>query len=335
MIKSVLIGFGGIAQAHRSGYSKLAKDGKIKLVAAYDICPERFEGNIEINLGKAEINENENIKFYTDLEEMLAAEKPDMVDICIPSYLHADMAIDMLGRGYNVMSEKPMSLDSENCARMLDAAKKAKGKLMIGQCLRFYPQYQFLKECIGSGKYGKVLSAFFQRLSAPPIWGWENWFMDYSKSGGCITDLHIHDIDMVRYLFGEPDAVSCRAGHSLTKYDTVQTSLFYGDTPVTAVGDWTLTQYNFTAGYRVDFEGATVAFENGAVKVYPKDGSEVFSPELDDVDGITAELEYFAGIIESGAENTENPPESAAKTIKLIETMKKSADEGGKIIDFN
>ncbi len=334
MVKSVLIGFGGIAQAHRSGYSKLADEGKIKLVAAYDICPERFEGKIEINLGKAEVGENESIKFYTNLEEMLNTEKPDMVDICIPSYLHADMAIYMLRRGYHVLSEKPMSLDFENCQRMLDAAKDAKGQLMIGQCLRFYPQYQFLKECIDSGRYGKVLSAFFHRLSAPPVWGWENWFMDYSKAGGCITDLHIHDIDMVRYLFGEPDAVSCRAAHSITKYDSVQTSLFYGDTPITAVGDWTLAQYKFNAGYRVDFEGATVAFENGKVKVYPKDETAPFSPDIENVDGITAELRYFADIIEEGKENTENPPASAAMTVKLIETMKKSADEGGKITVF-
>ena len=139
---------------------------------------------------------------------------------------------------------------------------------------------------------------------------------------------------MVRYLFGEPEAVSCRAGHSVTKYDTVQTSLFYGDTPVTAIGDWTLTQYKFAASYRVDFEGATVAFENGEVKVYPKDGGEIFSPELSDIDGITAEIEYFADVIEKGLENTENPPKSAAITVKLIETMRDSADQDGKIVEF-
>lgn len=330
MLKAGLIGFGGIAQAHRKAYEHLAEQGKIELVCAYDIRQEAFEEKVEINL-ETESSDDRNIRFYTDLEEMLKNEELDLVDIAVPSYLHRDYAIDMLKRGYNVMSEKPMALNFADCQKMLEAADGAKGHFMIGQCLRFYPQYVFLKDCIDSGKYGKVLSATFHRISSPPVWGWENWFMDYEKSGGCITDLHIHDVDMVRYLFGEPKAVSCYATSTLTKYDSCQTTFKFDDISVLAIGDWTIKDYRFSSGYRVNFEKSTIAFEDKKVTIYPCDG-EPIDVELPKYNGIEGELSYYTDVINGKIENTKNHPTSAANTIKLIEKMKQSADLGGDLI---
>lgn len=335
MLKAGLIGFGGIAQAHKNGYALLEREGKVRLTCACDIRPETFSGKVEINLKLEDSAESSPIRFYEDLDEMLRKEELDFVDICVPSYLHREMAVKMLTRGYHVLSEKPMALSFADCRAMLDAEQKSGKHFMIGQCLRFFPQYEYLKACIDDGRFGKTLSAFFSRLSAPPVWGWENWFMDAAKSGGCITDLHIHDIDIVRYLFGEPEAVSCRVSHSLTRYDSVQTSLFYGGLPVTAVGDWTLEKIPFAASYRVGFEKATVLFEGGVVTVYPKDGGEPFRPEMSEQDGYTREIAYFCDVILGKTENDRNPASSAANTIRLIEVMKQSADADGKKILFS
>ena len=83
------------------------------------------------------------------------------------------------------------------CEKMLEAEKSSGKHFMIAQCLRFFEGYVYLKECIDDGRYGKVLGAFFERNSAQPTWGWENWFMDYERCGGAIMDIHIHDIDIV------------------------------------------------------------------------------------------------------------------------------------------
>ena len=334
MLQAAIIGFGGIAQTHKSGYAKLEQEGKVRLVAACDIRKEAFEKAVEINIKSDTPDKANNFHTYTDLEKMLANEQIDYIDICLPTFLHKEYAIRMMERGYHVLCEKPMSLTFEACGEMLEAEKRTGKHLMIAQCLRFFPDYEYLKECMTDHRFGKVLSAQFSRVSPPPVWGWENWFMDGSRSGGCITDMHIHDIDVVRYLFGEPEAVSCRAGHSVSRYDTVQTALFYGGTPVTAIGDWTLSKIPFRASYRVDFEAATVVMEGGKVTVYPKGEKEPFAPELKKSDGYTAEISYFCDMILGKTENTKNPAVSAARSIRLIETMKQSADQNGKQLPF-
>ena len=336
MINVGMIGFGGIAQAHKAAYKALVQQGKnVHLEAVCDIDPDRFQKNTKINIKTDNGLLDEDVHCYTDLDKMLASEQIDLIDICLPTPLHADMAIAMLKRGYHVLSEKPMSRNYIDCQRMLAAAEKAKGRLMIGQCLRFYPQYDYLKQCIDDGRYGRPRSAFFQRLSGPPVWGWNNWYMDYEKSGGCITDMHIHDIDMARYLFGEPKAVSCCTQDDISQSAIVHTRLYYDNLPVLAIGDWSLTGYNFQHKYSVGFEKASVVFENDQVSVYPKDGGTPFSPDIHPRDGIEGEIEYLIGLIETDSLNQKNPPQSAALSLKLIETMRSSAEQGGVTLPFN
>ncbi len=335
MLKAALIGYGGIAKAHQSGYTRLEKDGKVKLVAACDICEDAFEQKTKINID-SDTSQEISFRCYTDIEEMLSNEKLDFVDICVPSFLHREMAVKMLERGYNVLCEKPMALNSADCEVMLEAERRSGKHFMIAQCLRFFPEYQYLKDCIDDGRFGKVLGAFFNRNSAQPLWGYQNWYTDYERCGGAVMDIHIHDIDMVRYIFGEPETVSCRASDCKTKYDIVQTSLYYGDTPVSANGCWTAGRIKFAASYKVDFEKATVIYENGAVTVYPEDiEAEHYKPELTGYDGYTEEISYFCDVVEGKIQNTRNPASSAAKTIRLVEAMRRSADMNGNKIVFN
>jgi predicted dehydrogenase len=335
MINVVLVGFGGIAQAHRNSYDKLMNQGlPVKLKAACDINPERFVKAAEINLKIENAGKKSVINTYTDLEEMLAKEKPDLVDICLPTPLHAGTAVEMLRRGYHVLSEKPMARTYELCQTMLEAARQAKGQLMIGQCLRFFPQYEYLKSLIDSNEYGPVRSAVFQRLSGSPIWAWENWYMDYDRSGGCLLDMHIHDLDMIRNLFGEPDAVSCRTQNYRSKMDAVQSNFYYPDKPVVAIGDWSLDGTGFYHGFRIGFEQASVIFDSNEVKVYPRDG-QAFRVDLPyDQDGILREIAYFISLIESSSANLRNPPQSAALTVRLAESLRDSALQGGARLPF-
>lgn len=334
MINAALIGFGGIAVSHRQAYANLERQGIAKLVAACDVDPKAFDRKIKINLDTGTGILDEKLNFYTDLDRMLEKEKIDLIDICLPTYLHAEYASRMLLAGYNVMSEKPMALGAEDCEVMLRAARESGKHLMIGQCLRFYPAFDFVKAAIEDGSFGELQSASFSRLSAPPTWGFENWFMDPERSGGCMTDLHVHDVDIIRYLFGEPEAVECRASSSVSRHDTVHSCFFYGGKPVSAIGDWTLTGMSFRAEAIIGFERATLKIDGTKLTVYPKDGSESYLAELCNISGIEGELAYFSGVITGERENTKNPPESAARTIRLVEALRESADSGGKLIRF-
>ncbi|HBP38607.1 MAG TPA: gfo/Idh/MocA family oxidoreductase [Clostridiales bacterium] len=336
MINVGLLGFGGIAQVHRAAYDSLARKGfPVCLKSACDIDPEQFTRKIAINLGTAAVDEKNQMQGYTDLDEMLAQEDLNLIDICLPTPLHAANAIAMLNRGYNVLSEKPMARTLSMCNDMLAAAEKAEGRLMIGQCLRFYPQYEYIKDLIDKGTYGRVISGFFERISGPPIWAWQNWFMDYERSGGCLLDMHIHDLDMMRYLFGEPESVSCRTQNVQSKMDVVHSRLNYADKPVFAIGDWSLDGVPFRHGYRIGFEQATVVFDSSVVTVYPRSGASFTADLPYEEGGIEREIAYFISLIESGRPNEKNPPESAALTVRLAETLRDSALQGGIQLPFS
>lgn len=334
MIRVAILGFGGIAQAaHLPAYQKLEKEGKAKLVAVCDIDPARFEGNMEINIGGGDAALSDGVGKYTDWKEMVEKETFDMVDICVPTYLHADMAIEMLNRGYHVLSEKPMSLCYEDCLRMCEAARSADRRLMIGQCLRFGNEYAFLKDAIENNTFGKAVTGMFRRMSGPPIWGWDNWFMDYERSHGCVLDMHIHDVDMVRHLFGEPEAVSCNTQDIYSRRDVAHTQLYYPEHTMLVIGDWSQQGLPFTCDYRVAFEKATVDFAAGQITVYPREG-EAYTPDWQPNNFYESEIEYFVDMLESGAANTLNPPESAARSVKLIAALCESADKKGEKLPY-
>ena len=322
-----MIGFGGIAQVHKAAYAELEKEGKARLAAVCDTDPASFDKKIEINIGGGDKGEND-FGAYTDLEEMLRCEHLDMIDICVPTYMHAETAAEMLRRGYDVLSEKPMALRYSECASMLEVAKSSGRRLMIGQCLHFFPEYEYLKGVVVSGEFGRPLSGFFQRLSTPPVWGWQNWYLDGARSGGCLQDMHIHDIDMTRWLFGDPDHVSCRSKSTVGDWDMAHSVLCFGEMTVTVIGDWSLPNVPFDASYRVAFERATVFCSGGRVTVVPAEG-ESWSPELPDVNGYAREIAYFIGLLLSGEENTVNLPEDAAASLRIIERLRESAVNGG------
>lgn len=332
MLKSVIVGYGGISRAHKPGYERLEKEGKVKLVGAYDIDPEAFVVNKKLNIALEPSEFDKSLHFYTDLYEMLEKEKPDFVDICAPTYVHKELAIKILEAGYNVLSEKPMALTAADGEEMIAAAKKNGKHLMIAQCVRFGNDIQYVKKIIEDGRYGKPMAALCTRTSLTPTWGYEQWFSDRERSGGCLTDMHIHDIDLLRYLFGEPSAVSSRVAY-VKPHESVHTSLFYDGISATAIGEWATSSVSFSRGYRITFERAVIILGDD-LKIYPEDGEPFVPEDYVPADVYRAEISYFCDVVSGKTENLIAPPEDTVKTMRLIEAMRKSADESGKIIDF-
>lgn len=341
-VKVGLLGFGGISKSHFRGYEQLASENAgVELVAICDIDPEQFKKaeaiNIDTGKGKYDLSKQ---RLYTDVDDMLANEELDMVDICLPTYLHAEYAIKMLKAEKNVLCEKPMSLRYEDCLKMIDAAREVGKRLMIGQCLRFEPLYTCLKDFVDSGEFGKVRYMFFDRLSGLPRWGFEGWYRDEKRSGDCPLDLHIHDVDMIRFLVGEPESVSAVTQSGTTPKQLIHSTFKYKDIPVVvATGSW-LEGYKkgFEMKYRVGFEKAEVVLDGGKVTVYPMDktlnGGEPYVLELPHKNRMAEEIRYLAHSIEDAAfVNETNTPESAAATVALVEKLRLSAELGGKEIE--
>ncbi len=326
MLKVAMVGFGGIAQIHRYVYWYLAeKLGKpVELVAAFDVNPAKFTEKTTINIPLGEMPEDKPIHFYTDLDEMLEKEKPDFVDVCLPTKFHASTTVDLLKRGYPVLCEKPMSFAYEDCLSMLDAARESGKKLMIGHCVRFAPEYEYLHELVTSGTYGKVISSEFYRYSPPPFWSKNAWQLNVKESGGCLFELNIHDVDYVRYLFGDPMEASCTLESRVLDQDTLECKLNYGDHVATVKGGWLKPEDAFSAGYEVKLEGATVCLKAGEVTL-TENGKEEKKIEINNREYIIGEIAYWVDVLLGETENTKNAPEDSAKTILLLHKLLESA----------
>lgn len=335
MQKVVIWGCGGIARFHMAAYRKLAYEGNaVCLAAACDMNPKAFESNIKINISTEQTQaETQKINYYTDIDEMLDAEKPDVVDICLPAFLHTDAIIGMLNKNYNVICEKPMALNYEDCKKILAAEEKSSAKLMIAHQLRFDPAYTYLKETIRSEKFGKPLSASFSRLSPPPTWGNGSWHLDKSKCGGVRIEMSVHDVDMANWLFGKPTGVSCYTGGHISGCDSMQALLYYPDNiSVHIEGDWSFYKtFSFYYSYRVNFERATLEMDNrqGCI-LYTEDGSRKI--EFPETDAMLEEIRYFIDAVRNDKKIETASPESVSETMKIEDLLFESAEHGGKLI---
>ena len=341
MVKVGIWGYGGIASIHRRNYAALEAEGiPVKLVSVCDIREEQFTQEVAINITDPNAKPLPPIeKTYTDIDDMLANEDLDMIDICLPGFMHREAAIKCLKMGYHVLSEKPMALKEEDVDAMIKVAKESKGILQIGQCLRFNPQNQFIREAIKTGKYGKVINATFLRHSSAPLWSWENWFMDKEKSGGVLFDLHCHDIDLINFFFGLPKKVSTLTTGVEEKFsgvDTAFTTLVYDDGKVvSAKADWMLPKsYQFEAKYIINFEKATLAAEKGGKLVIYTDDERIESDIMPKEHNIGAEIRYLVSRIENGVVDDIIPIESTANTIRLECAMKKSSENCGQFVEL-
>jgi UDP-N-acetylglucosamine 3-dehydrogenase len=190
-----IVGAGAIAQAcHFAGYKK---DRRAKIVAFADPAEERHP-EILGQFGKS-------IRPYTDHKAMLKNEELDAVSICTPTLFHAQQTIDAFRAGCHVLCEKPMATKLGDADRMIEAARKARRKLMIGFTHRLYTGTQKCREVIKSRKIGKVFMIRVRFAHGGPYPGWAKnaWFYNPKlAAGGALLDMGIHAIDMCHWLIG-------------------------------------------------------------------------------------------------------------------------------------
>ncbi|MCA0757326.1 Gfo/Idh/MocA family oxidoreductase [Paenibacillus sp. N4] len=331
MLKVGLIGFGFMGRMHFDNYVRLAAEGApVQLVSICDLRIEELKngaawGNIATGQSIYDLSP---YRLYDDIATMLEHEQLDIVDIALPTKLHADLTCSLLERGIHVLCEKPVAFTSEDGRRMADTAKKTGSTFMVAQCLRFWPAYEYLKSCVEDGRYGAVTSGSFFRGGGSP----QGWFLDGEQSGGCILDMHIHDVDMINWLFGKPDRVSAIARSVIpgSGYDIVSANYMYPDGKVlNAQADWTLQgDFGFAMTFRVNFEGGNLVFENNRLKVNPNGGPGFFA-ELPEDMGYYRELRYFIEAVDKGKPVSVCTPESAVESLEIVEAEIRSADANG------
>ncbi len=315
-----LVGIGGMGGCHFYNYDKIEN---AELVAVCDVRKDVAENKV----GSKKVN------IYTSLDKMLKNEQLDMIDICTPSYLHKDMAIKLLKKGYHVLCEKPMTLNAKDAKKVLEVAKATDKKFMVAHVVRFMAPYMYLRRTIESGELGKLLRLDMKRISSIPKWSWEDWMRDEKRSGGVATDLSIHDIDFVQSILGMPDKISAYKTGIKANNDYVVTNMQYGDTLVTCEGTWYNADIPFHATYLAVFQDGYVElsdklYKNGKEVVFnaPKSVDEKdLGINVGNDDGYLAEMTYFVDCIVNDKPIEYVTPESSAKSVELVDLIKKKA----------
>ncbi|OCT14482.1 oxidoreductase [Paenibacillus pectinilyticus] len=156
----------------------------------------------DIHLEKAEaIAEAYGIRAYTDYQELIRQEKPDVVVIALPHFLHKETAIFAAEHGCHLMLEKPMALSVAECDDIIEAANVANIRILIGHTQHYMAENIQAKMIIESGEIGQIVMIqdvrhvnYFQE-SRP------QWFLEKEKSGGGIlANLGTHSIDKIQWL---------------------------------------------------------------------------------------------------------------------------------------
>lgn len=256
MLKVGLVGVGGISGAHIPAWESFTD---AELVALCDVRVERMEKYPDKH-------------HYTDFDEMLEKEQLDILDICLPTYLHADFAIKAMEKGINVICEKPISLKQEDVERVYSTAYRNHVKFMVAQVLRFWPEYELLKDIYDSEKYGKLLSGSMARLGNIPKWSWDGWMQDEKRSGLVPFDLHIHDLDFMVYAFGKPENMQVHRAKRQDQ-DYLNVVYDYGKFFITTEASWYAGCYPFGATFRFQFEKAIVENQKGKLMIYEDNGN--------------------------------------------------------------
>lgn len=331
-----IIGIGFMGCTHLAAYQRARADGvPCRVVAVSDRSAERLSGrapasgNLDSGAAAEQLFDLAEVAAYADADALLADDAVDLVSVCTHTDTHVEIASRALAAGRHVLVEKPVALDVAGVETLMDAAERAQRFCMPAMCMRFWPGWDWLKDKADTRTFGRVISARFERLGAPPAWG-GGFYGDLSRSGGALFDLHVHDVDFVYHLFGPPRAVSSAGtpAHVASRFD-------YPDIPgqVAAEGGWmTAPAFPFRMRYLVEFERAVAEFDSlrdPALLVHG--GGAPAAVELPDRNGYDGEVRHAVDLALGWRVAMVAPLEDALAVTRLILAERASLASGAAV----
>jgi predicted dehydrogenase len=220
MINVAIIGTGNISAQHIDGY--LAFPDRCKITHLVDIFPEKADKkNSDRNLGA---------KVSASHKEILDAPDIDLVSVCTPPFCHAEITVDFLNAGKNVLVEKPMAASLEECDAMIAACEKSGKVFSVIAQNRFRDPISGLKKVLDSRLIGKVVHAQVESLwwrghSYYDLWWRGTW---EKEGGGCTLNHAVHHIDMLCWMLGLPKKVSAvisNASHDNAEVEDISAAI--------------------------------------------------------------------------------------------------------------
>jgi predicted dehydrogenase len=294
-----VVGAGFIGAIHLDAYANMPG---VEVVGVADARPETAAAGAAVVGGRA----------YTSYEDLVAAEDVEIVDVCLPTAYHRDLALRAAREGKHVILEKPVARTLQDAEAILEAFSGTENRLFVGHVVRFFPEYARIKAMIDAGDLGTVGVARTSRRS-PFLTGWNDWYADWRMSGGVLLDLVIHDFDFLRWSLGEVERVYARGvlGREFNRLDYALVTLrFEGGAIAHVEGQW---GYPGPFNYSIEVAGsrALVTADSTESESLQMLGGEVGPGESPDFltgkSPFQTELEHFVRCIATGVEPVVGP----------------------------
>jgi predicted dehydrogenase len=318
MVVSIgFVGSGGIAGTH---VNRLRKIPEAKMVAFCDVDAKR---------SKEVASSVQGAKAYSDVSEMLKAEKLDAVYVCVPPFAHGFEPL-IAERGLNLFIEKPVALTLD-LARRIDAAITKAGVINgVGYMWRYLDTTALaIKALKENGPIGMVTGQYHDPYWFPP----GHWWIDKAKGGGQVIEQSTHVFDLARYVAGDVSRVYAELDTLLLK-----------DVPGLSVEDVSIVCLKFKSGAigvvtstcasRNTFTGSALRFlaknvvaelggHAGHAKLYWTDKIEEIRSK---VDPYLEEDKVFVQAVKTGnADKIRSPYSDALKTLEVTVLANRSS----------
>ena len=288
-----VIGAGFIGAIHLRAYANMPE---VEVVGVADARPETAAAGAALVGARA----------YSSYEDLVVAEDVEVVDVCLPTAYHRELALRAARAGKHVVLEKPIARTLEDAGAILEAFSGTENRLFVGHVVRFFPEYVRIKAMMDAGNLGTVGVARTSRRS-PFLMGWNDWYADWRMSGGVLLDLVIHDFDFLRWTLGEVERVYARGvlGREYNRLDYALVTLrFAGGAIAHVEGQW---GYPGPFNYSIEVAGSRAlvtadSTESPSVQLLGGAASPGESPDfLTGKSPFQTELEHFIECIRTGA----------------------------------
>lgn len=330
MVKIAMIGAGFMGRTHAQIYVK-AQNAEI-----VGLCDKNRE------LGE-KFAEEFQCAYFEEIEVLLEQCEVDVMDICVPTFLHEEYVMTAAKYKKHVFCEKPVTFSVKQLDGMIHAIKQSGKKMFVGQVVRFWPEYVTAKKKYESGDLGNLKAVYAARLSEHPAWS--EWYKRVENSGGGLLDLHLHDVDYVCYLLGKAEYVyavgqknaygcwnhvmsilSFPNGISAAIEGIIEMAKGYPFTmQLRLVGEKKVYDYIMKAGTNLEDVGSA----KRETRIYEEGMSTVLA--LDETDAYETELLHFLNCVENNKESEIISMEDVRNVLCTIEAIQASLETGQKI----
>lgn len=334
MIRVGLVGIGFMGWIHQLAYRR-SKSAKLAAFCSRD--PKKRSGDwrgIQGNFGPpGDQISMDGLEVFESLEQMVRSSEIDVIDICLPPHMHTATTILALENGKDVLCEKPLALNAEDCFLIMETARRCKRLVMVAHVLPYMGAFAYATGLVKNKTYGMPIGGYFKRIISDPTWIPD--FYSKDKVGGPLVDLHVHDLHWIQLLFGKPMGVHAvgRMHGEVAKF--VHAIYDFGDSNISVASTSGVIDgpgRPFTHGFELQLEDATIqhefaafsdAMETMPLKVVTKDG-QVLRPDLpagDDVDAFLAEIDDMAESVQTRTVAPRLDGMLAAQAVELAITI--------------